>query len=168
MNSHSILPFPECRQVNFEPFRDLLGSWGTSELCLQCGCDRLDLPALHSHRPGSGIAASEIVQNSSANPEHGVGAERETTGEIEAIERLHQAQGTGTDQFPELDRRDSARDFTRHVMHETQVSCEQLVSGLRVARGAVPCPQDIDPGLGLGDGDCGHTPLQESFAEGCI
>jgi hypothetical protein len=57
VDSHGILPFPVRLQIDAGSPRDLSGGGRAAQLSLQRRSYALDLPPLHSHRTGGGVAA---------------------------------------------------------------------------------------------------------------
>src|SRR5690242_5218738 len=100
---------------------NFLRTWTPAETCLQSRGNTLDSPALNPNGAGRGVAATEIVEDRSPNPENRIGAEGQTAIQIEAIEGFHQSERTGAHQLTQFHRWNSAGDITRHVVNQAQV-----------------------------------------------
>jgi hypothetical protein len=134
----------------------------------QPGCNGFDPSPLDAHRAGRGVPASQVIENCSPNPEDRVGAERQTSRQVEAVQRFHQAERPGAHQLAELDRWNPAGYFPRNVMNQTEVTHQKLGAGLWISGAAVSGPERVGAGLGFRDRDRSHTAPQVHMGQSGI
>lgn len=111
-----------------------LSSQLTAELLLQIGPSREELPRAHPDRARHPIAATQFVQHRAADARHGVGAERQPTLGLEALERLHEPERSRSDQIVQFDvTRDPSQKLMSAVVDQPEIPVQELRPDLVVS-----------------------------------
>ena len=144
------LELPERREIETEHPGDFLAHRLATELVAQRFTSGRQRARAAAHRRRHVVDPAKLVQDRAANPRNRKGAEGETAGRLEALQRLDQPHRAGAHELVQLDvRRDAAMDLPGHVVHQADVLGQQLL----------PC-RDVTSAEGLPQGHICHTKLR--------
>ena len=138
--------------VDAEVIGDLGGGRRTTQPLLAGGDRRLEPAGVDPFGAGQRIARPEFIEDRPADAAHREGGESQAPLGLEAVHRLHQAEGAGGDELVEGHGVANPRGhFACGMVDQPEIARQEFLSRIEVVAGAPAGPQRVGRSGGHGD-----------------